>query len=292
MGLTKKKILKEIKSYVIITIGLVIGTLGWSAFLIPSGIVGGGLTGIATILYFLFDWNAGVSTLIINIGLILLAIKILGSSFGIKTIYCVALYSGLLGIFTEIIQNPVVSDPMMNTIIGGILIGTSAGIVFVNGGSTGGIDIVALIINKYHNISLGKLLLSMDVIIISSSYFLVQQSSIETVVYGLMTMAILAYTVDLIISGNKQTMQFFIISSKPEELRKAIIYEAKRGLTVLNGNGGFSGDERKVLMVISSKREMQEIFNVVREIDPDAFITVGTVMGVYGQGFDKIHSAR
>ncbi|MFV0554326.1 MAG: YitT family protein, partial [Mangrovibacterium sp.] len=244
------------------------------------------------ILYFLFDWNAGVSTLIINIGLILLAIKILGSSFGIKTIYCVALYSGLLGIFTEIIQNPVVSDPMMNTIIGGILIGTSAGIVFVNGGSTGGIDIVALIINKYHNISLGKLLLSMDVIIISSSYFLVQQSSIETVVYGLMTMAILAYTVDLIISGNKQTMQFFIISSKPEELRKAIIYEAKRGLTVLNGNGGFSGDERKVLMVISSKREMQEIFNVVREIDPDAFITVGTVMGVYGQGFDKIHSAR
>lgn len=292
MNPAKKKILKEVRSYLIITVGLAIGTLGWTAFLIPSGVVGGGLTGIATILYFLFGWNPGISSLIINIILILLATRILGTSFGVKTIYCVVLFSVYLSIFSGMFPEPVVSDVMMNTIIGGILIGSSAGVIFTNGGSTGGIDIVALIINKYYNISLGRLLLSMDVIIISSSYFLVQQSSIETVVYGLMTMAILAYSVDLIISGNKQTMQFFIISNKSEELCQAIIYDANRGLTILNGTGGYSGDERQVLMVIANKREVQEVFNVVKDVDPEAFITVGTVMGVYGLGFDKIHSTR
>ncbi|MFV0289953.1 MAG: YitT family protein [Mangrovibacterium sp.] len=292
MNKNQKKIAKEIRSYIIITVGLLIGTLGWTAFLIPSGIVGGGLTGIATILYFILGWNPGISSLVINILLIILAIKVLGSSFGIKTIYCVLLFAGLLSYFSSVFTTPLLSDTMMNTIVGGILIGSAAGVIFINGGSTGGIDIVALMINKYLNISLGRLLLSLDVIIISSSYFLVQKSSIETVVYGLMTMAILAYCVDLIISGNKQTMQFFIISKKSDELKYAIIHTAKRGLTVLNGSGGYTGDDRAVLMVISSKRDMQEVFSVVKEVDPDAFITVGTVMGVYGLGFDKIHSAR
>ncbi len=282
------KILKEIRSYLMLTIGLAIGTLGWTGFLIPAKIVGGGLTGIATIIYFLLGWDVGLTTLVINAVLILLAIRILGASFGIKTIYCVLVFSGLLTVMRPLFDEPIVSEIMMNAIIGGILGGLGAGIVFVNGGSTGGIDIVAMIINKYKNISLGRLLLGMDVLIISSSYFLLHTSSIETVVYGFMTMAILAYTVDMVISGNKQTVQFFIISSKPDELRKSVIFEAERGLTVLHGTGGYSGEERKVLMVIARKNETQMIFKVVKQIDPEAFITVGTVMGVYGQGFDKI----
>jgi uncharacterized membrane-anchored protein YitT (DUF2179 family) len=271
-----------------LTLGLAIGTLGWTGFLIPAKIVGGGLTGIATIIYFLVGWDIGLTTLVINAVLILLAIRILGASFGIKTIYCVMVFSGLLTIMRPLFDEPIVSEIMMNAIIGGILSGLGAGIVFVNGGSTGGIDIVAMIINKYKNISLGRLLLGMDVLIITSSFFLLHTSSIETVVYGFMTMAILAYTVDMVISGNKQTVQFFIISSKPDELRKSIIFDAERGLTVLNGTGGYSGEERKVLMVIARKNETQMIFKVVKQIDPEAFITVGTVMGVYGQGFDKI----
>jgi len=284
----KTAILKEIRSYIMLTVGLAIGTLGWTAFLIPAKIVGGGLTGIATIIFFITGWDVGLTTLIINVGLILLAMRILGASFGIKTIYCVLVFAGLLSLLLPYFKEPVVSEVMMNAIIGGILGGLGAGIVFVNGGSTGGVDIVAMIINKYKNISLGRLLLGMDVLIITSSFFLVQTSSIETVVYGFMTMAILAYTIDLVISGNKQTVQFFIISSKPEELRKSVIFEAERGLTILHGKGGYSGEDRQVLMVIARKRETQEIFKVVKQIDPDAFITVGTVMGVYGQGFDKI----
>jgi len=284
----KTAILKEIRSYIMLTVGLAIGTLGWTAFLIPAKIVGGGLTGIATIIFFITGWDVGLTTLIINVGLILLAMRILGASFGIKTIYCVLVFAGLLSLLLPYFKEPVVSEVMMNAIIGGILGGLGAGIVFVNGGSTGGVDIIAMIINKYKNISLGRLLLGMDVLIITSSFFLVQTSSIETVVYGFMTMAILAYTIDLVISGNKQTVQFFIISSKPEELRKSVIFEAERGLTILHGKGGYSGEDRQVLMVIARKRETQEIFKVVKQIDPDAFITVGTVMGVYGQGFDKI----
>ena len=282
------KIVSEIRSYVMLTVGLAIGTLGWTGFLIPAKIVGGGLTGIATILYFIFGWDVGLTALIINIALILIAIKVLGASFGIKTIYCVLIFSGLLTIMRPLFEAPIVSELMMNSIIGGILGGIGAGIVFVNGGSTGGVDIIAMIINKYKNISLGRLLLGMDVIIISSSFFLVDTSSIETVVYGFMTMAVLAYTVDLVISGNKQTVQFFIISSKPEQIQKSVIFEANRGLTVLHGTGGYSGEDRKVLMVIARKSDTQMIFKVVKQIDADAFITVGTVMGVYGQGFDKI----
>ncbi|MBS2097805.1 YitT family protein [Carboxylicivirga linearis] len=286
--MTTNKIISELRSYLMLTIGLAIGTLGWTGFLIPAKIVGGGLTGIATILYFIFGWDVGLSTLIINIALILIAMKVLGASFGIKTIYCVLVFSGLLTVMRPFFDAPIVSELMMNSIIGGILGGIGAGIVFVNGGSTGGVDIIAMIINKYKNISLGRLLLGMDVIIISSSFFLVQTSSIETVVYGFMTMAVLAYTVDLVISGNKQTVQFFIISSKPEQIQKSVIFEANRGLTVLHGTGGYSGEPRKVLMVIAKKSDTQMIFKVVKQIDADAFITVGTVMGVYGQGFDKI----
>lgn len=281
-------ILKEVRSYIMLTLGLTIGVLGWTAFLIPAKIVGGGLTGIATIIYLTIGFDIGLTSLVINSFLILLAMRVLGASFGIKTIYCVLVMSGLLSVFRPLFEEPVVSELMMNAIIGGMLAGLGAGVVFVNGGSTGGVDIIAMIINKYKNISLGRLLLGMDVLIITSSFFLIESSSIEMVVYGFMMMGILAYTVDLVISGNKQTVQFFIISSKPEELRKSVIFDAERGLTILHGKGGYSGEERQVLMVIARKNETQEIFKVVKQIDPEAFITVGTVMGVYGQGFDKI----
>ncbi|MBI9060739.1 MAG: YitT family protein [Marinilabiliaceae bacterium] len=282
----KTAILKEIRSYLFLTIGLGIGTLGWTGFLIPAKIVGGGLTGIATILYFITGWDIGLTSLIINVFLILLAIRVLGASFGVKTIYCVLVLAGFLSFLRPLFEEPIVSELMMNAIIGGILGGLGGGIVFVNGGSTGGVDIIAMIINKYKNISLGRLLLAMDVLIISSSYFLFQ--SIETMVYGYMTMAILAYTVDMVISGNKQTVQFFIISNKHEKIRKSVIFDANRGLTVMHATGGYSGEDVKVLMVIGRKSESQVIFRIVKEIDPEAFITMGNVMGVYGKGFDKI----
>jgi len=279
-------VLMVIRSYLMLTIGLGIGALGWTAFLIPAKIVGGGLTGIATVLYFIFGWDVGLTSLLMNGILILLAIKMLGATFGIRTIAGAVILSGFLSFLRPLFPEPVMQETMMNAIVGGVLAGIGSGIVFVNGGSTGGTDIIAMIINKYRNISLGRLLLGIDVIIISSSYFIF--NSLEKMVYGYMTMAILAYTVDMVISGNRQTVQFFIISRKYEEIRKLVLFEADRGMTILNGMGGYSGEDRKVLMVIARKTQSSDIFRIVKSVDPEAFITMGTVMGVYGKGFDRI----
>ena len=277
---------REIKSYLLITAGLASGAIGWTGFIIPSEIVGGGLTGIASILFFTFDIDVGMSSLLINAALILIAIKTIGASFGIKTIYSVVVFAGFLSFFSNVFTDPLVSERMMAAVTGGILSGVGGGLVFANGGSSGGTDIVAMIINKYHNYSLGRLLLAMDIIIITSSYPLFQ--SIETLVYGFMTMAVIAYAIDIVISGNKQTVQFFIFSRKHKELAEQIVYTGKKGLTILPAVGGYTGEDIKILMVYARKKESAILFRIIKSVDPDAFITMGSVMGVFGEGYDKL----
>ena len=284
--MTRLELRKEVQSFFILTIGLAIGTIGWAGFIIPSEIVGGGVIGIATVLHFLTGLDIGIMSFGMNALLILMAMKVIGSSFGVKTIYAISVFSLFLSLISHYVDGPLVSERIMATLTGSILAGTGSGIVFLNGGSTGGSDIIALMINKYRNITLGRLLLYIDAIVIGSSFFLFQ--SIEAMVYGFVTMAIIAYTVDVIISGTKQTVQFFIFSDKHEELQHHIIHVAKRGLTILPGQGGYSGHEVKVLMVIARKSESQIILRIIKKIDPQAFITMGSVMGVYGQGFESI----
>jgi uncharacterized membrane-anchored protein YitT (DUF2179 family) len=284
--MTFTEVRKEVQSYFIMTIGLFISSIGWAGFIIPSKIIGGGITGVATVMYYMVGWDIGLMALLMNTILILLAIKIIGASFGVKTIYAVVVFSLLLSFITRYLNAPLLEEKMMATLTGSILAGFGGSLVLLNGGSTGGTEIIALIINKYKNISLGRLLLTLDSIIITSSFLLFQ--SIETMVYGFMTMAIFAYTIDLAISGTKQTVQIFIFSKKHEELQDHIINVARRGLTVLPGQGGFSGEPVNVLMVIARKSESHIILRIIKQIDPEAFITMGSVMGVYGKGFDTI----
>ena len=284
--MTFTEVRKEIQSYLLITIGLCISSIGWAGLIIPSKIIGGGITGVATVIYYMVGWDIGLMALLMNTILILLAIKIIGASFGVKTIYAVVVFSLLLSFITRYLDAPLLEEKMMATLTGSILAGFGGSLVLLNGGSTGGTEIIALIINKYKNISLGRLLLTLDSIIITSSFLLFQ--SIETMVYGFMTMAIFAYTIDLAISGTKQTVQIFIFSKKHEELQYHIINLARRGLTVLPGLGGFSGEPVNVLMVIARKSESHIILRIIKQIDPEAFITMGSVMGVYGKGFDTI----
>jgi len=282
----KKPIFNTIQTYLFITIGLAISALGWTGFLIPSEIIGGGITGIATLLYVSFGWDVGALSLMMNAFLILLAMKIIGSSFGVKTIYGVVVFALFLSIGQQLFPQPIVNDAFMATVTGGILGGIGGGLVFTYGGSTGGTDIIAMMINKYHNISLGKLLLAIDVLIISSSFIVIH--SLEKVVYGLMMMSIMTYTLDMVITGTKQTIQIFIISRKHVELTQAIIHQANRGVTILDGRGGYTGEEVKVLMVLARKRDSTMVFRIIKHIDPEAFITLGNVMGVYGKGFDRM----
>ncbi len=284
--MTTGKIIKEIRSYIILTIAVSISSLGWAGFIIPSDIIGGGITGLSTTFYFLWGWNVGITSLVINAFLILLAIKVLGLSYGVKTVYCTVVFSVLLSFLTQYFKEPIVSDVFIATLIGAALGGVGTSILFINGGSTGGNEIIAMVINKYKNISLGKLLLIMDVIIISTSYIVFHD--IEKIVYGLITMAIFSYSIDLVISGNNQTVQFFIISEKYEELMDKILIDGNKGVTMIDGIGGYTREHKKILMVISKKRTSSIVFKIIKDIDPKAFITMGSVSGVYGQGFEKI----
>lgn len=279
---------ETLNSYFIITLGLLIGSLAWTGFIIPAGIVGSGVTGIGTIIYYVTGFKVGYSVFIINSVLLLASLRVLGFGFGIKTIYGIFVISFFLWLFQSLITEPLVSDRFMCSIIGGIMAGAGAGVILSRGGSTGGTDILAMMINKYKNYSIGQLLLTIDVIIISSSYFL--ENSIEQVVYGFVTMGVSAYCVDLIIEGSKQSVQLIIFTRKPEEIRKEVITTLNQGLTIINGKGGYSEEDVNVLMVLAKKKESQAILRMIKLVDPDAFISMGSVMGVYGQGFDKIKS--
>ena len=284
--MTFTEVRKEIQSYFLITVGLVIASIGWAGFIIPSKIVGGGITGISTIIYYTLGLDVGLVSLALNAILIIVAMKAIGASFGVKTIYTVILFSLSLSFITSRIDGPLLEEKMMATLTGSILAGFGGGIILINGASAGGTEIIALIMSKYKNISLGRLLLSLDSIIIASSFFIFW--SIESLVYGFMTMAIFSYTVDLAMSGTKQTVQFFIFSKKHDKIKEHILNVAQRGVTILPGKGGFTDEPINIVMVIARKNESHHILRLIKEIDPDAFITMGSVMGVYGKGFDTI----
>ncbi|MGE5364250.1 MAG: YitT family protein [Bacteroidota bacterium] len=280
------KIVDSVKTYGIITFGLLLNALAWTAFLIPAEIVGGGLSGVATLFYFSTGFPVGVSYLIMNAILIVLAIKILGTNFGIKTVYGVLGLSFLLSLLQALIKHPIIQDDFMAAILGGILGGMGIGIVFSQGGSTGGVDIIAAIITKYKYVSIGRLILMFDVFVISSSYLIF--GSLEKIVYGYVTMAVTSYAVDMVIEGSKQSMQVMIFSEQFNLIADKIGNELKRGVTFVQGKGWFTNDEKEIVMVIARRNEISSILKLVKETDPDAFISINSVMGVYGKGFEKI----
>ncbi len=275
-----------IRSYGIITIALFANALAWTAFLLPSEIVGGGITGLSALIYYATDIPVAIPFFIMNVILLAVSIKSLGLGFGIKTIYGAVVLSVFFGILQPLITEPIVDDRFMSAILGGILGGASVGLVFTQGGSTGGTDIIAMIINKYRNISHGRIILYLDLIIISSSYFLFQ--SLEVMVYGYVTMAVASYSIDMLLMGHRRSVQLFIFSPKYELIAERIANDIGRGVTLLNGQGWYSKEESAVLVVIVKRHESSMVFRTIKEVDPEAFITVANVMGVYGKGFDPI----
>jgi len=281
-----KKYIKNLRSYIIIIIGLFINALGWTAFLIPAEITGGGITGVATLIFYASGIPVWLPYLLINGLLIGISIKILGKSFGLKTIFATVTLTFFFSVLQGIITEPIVNENFMSAVVGGILAGVGVGIVFSQGGSTGGTDIIAMIINKYRNISPGKVILYADVLIISSSFLIFK--SIEKIVYGYVTMAITAYTIDLILTGTKRTVQLFIFSKMHEVIADRVASEMNRGITVIDGTGWYTKTNSKILMVLVKKQESNILLRMIKEIDPEAFVSVNSVMGVYGRGFDRI----
>lgn len=303
-------VLAEVKAYVIITFGLLLYTLGWIVFLIPNNMVGGGVTGISAILLYAFNIPVSASFFVINLVLLLIALKVLGKAFGAKTVYAIIIAS----IFYEVVP-PLIPDvfiqeiaisngKLLCAIFGGVCAGLGIGISFSQGGSTGGTDIVALMIVKYRNVSAGRVILLLDIFIIASSLLLPPNEVVDacgavvgveswgerfaTILYGYILIGACSYSVDMFISGTKQSLQIFIFSKKYAELADAITSQTGRGVTLIDGEGWYTKQKSKVVMVIMRKDDMSFLYRMIREIDKDAFLSVASVSGVYGKGFDEI----
>lgn len=288
-------VFRTVKSYIFITIGLFMYTFAWSGFLIPSGILGGGISGVSTLIYYATGKaiQVGFSNLIMNAVLVVIAIKILGAKFGMNTIYGIVISSLFFILLQNLIHEPIIQDnKFMCALIGAMLSGTGIGIAFSNGGNSGGTDIIALIITKYFNISPGRVILYLDILIVSSSYFifpnLPPQERVEIIVYGFVIMGVFSYTLDTVIEGNKQSYQIMVFSKENRLIADRIGEEIKRGVTILKGEGWYSKSEQNVLMVIARKQDKSEIMKIINESDREAFISIAKVSGVFGKNFDSI----
>ncbi|MDR3227385.1 MAG: YitT family protein [Prevotellaceae bacterium] len=286
-----------IKTYFLITLGLLLYVTGWVVFLIPNGIVGGGVSGVGTIIYYATGFPVGYTYFILNSILLMMSIKVLGKSFAIKTIVATVIVTILFELIPRVLANiPNGTDfgktfyndngPLMCAIMGGIFSGAGIAITFAQGGSTGGTDIVALLINKYRNVTPGRIILYIDLVIIASSYFV--SYNFVKVMYGYILIAVLSSTLDFLLSGSKQSVQIFIFSKKYEELADRISNELHRGVSVMNTTGWFTKEESKVLMVVVKKYQSNELYRLIKEVDKNAFITVASVMGGFGKGFEQI----
>lgn len=275
-----------IRDYFFITLGAFLNGIGWSLFLIPAKIVGGGIGGVSTLVYYKWGITPGYVYLGINVILIIMAIKILGATFGIRTFYGIVWISILLTILPPLISKPIVEEAFLATIIGGALAGIGIALAISHQGSTGGTEIIAMIINNYKNISPGRIMLYLDVFIIASSYLIFQ--SLETMVYGYVMMAVASYTVDNYLEGSRQSVQFMIISKDNATIAKLINDDVARGITILRGIGWYSKQDMDPLLVMARRTQFKQIMQIIKTTDEEAFVSVSKVMGVYGQGFDRI----
>lgn len=281
----------SIRQYVLITFGLFLYAIAWKGLLIPHQITGGGVTGVGALLFYATGIPISVTYLTINLILLIVAYKTVGKQFSVRTVIGVGILTFFLSVIPEFPRGTFVqeSESFMACVLGGLIMGTGIGLIFTNNGSSGGTDIIAKVINTHRNITLGRALLYTDVLIISSSYFL-EFGSLEKIVYGLTTLAVSTVAVDMVVNGVRQSVQFFIFSKKYDEIATRINSELHRGVTILDGTGWYSKEPVKVITVLARKNQSVAIFRIVKEIDPNAFVSQSSVIGVYGEGFDVIKS--
>lgn len=283
----RQQLLRETKDYLLIALGMIMYAVGWTVFLLPNNLPSGAVPGIASVVYWATGFPVQYTYLLINFSLLLLALKILGLKFCLKTIFAVGVLTFAAPVFQHFVKGSLIDDqPFMACVLGASFCGGGIGIAFSANGSTGGTDIIAAIINKYRDITLGRVILICDVIIISSSYFVLHDW--EKVVYGYVVLFISSFVLDQVVNSARQSVQFFIISQKYEEIGQRINKDLHRGVTFIDGVGCYTHNNVKMMFVLAKKRESNTIFRLIKDIDPNAFVSQSAVIGVFGEGFDKI----
>ena len=308
MAAVKRNFLTGLKEYALITAGVLCYAMAWILFLIPNNLVGGGVTGVASIVQYATGGVIKVSYgyFVINAILLIIGMSSLGKSFGAKTVYAVLVASVAFNFGGDLIPQEIIrslaldNGKLMCVIMGGMLSGFGIGLTMSQGGSTGGTDIVALVLNKRRGISPGRMILWLDIAIIASSILVPSYrpdgtlmpfvDKIMVVVYGYILTAVVSITIDTTIAGSKQSVQLFITSKHYEQIADEIASVFHRGVTVLNGKGWFSKEDAHVLMVLTRKVDLNPLLRSIKAIDPDAFVSVSSVTGVYGKGFDAINT--
>lgn len=291
-----RKVLLVIFDYIVITLGVVLFVMAWTSFLLPNNMIDGGLTGASALLSMVTGVSVDIWYFSINTLLLILAWIILGRSFGIKTIYAIALSSALFRLFGSesmaflqaVPGNPLaVTEKVLIPIIGGLLEAVGLSLIIMRGGSTGGTDILALIVNKFWPVTLGRFYLFADLIVITLLLF-VPGHCFTDVIYGYITMGVCAYVLDLIMLGKESSVQLLIFSDKYTQIANYVNDKMERGVTALESIGWYTQKERKVLLIVIRRTELSEVTKAVKEIDPKAFVTVVPANNVYGEGFGEM----
>lgn len=299
MNKKNKKLIKLIEDYLAISLGLLIYVTAWVLFLWPKGIMGGGVSGIGALIKYATqnpDGTGGIPVwvvyLILNAILLGLGFKVLGKAFGAKTIFAIFITTVFFKLVPDFIPADFIhsisdkNSELICAIMGGLFAGAGIGISFNSGGSSGGTDIIALIISKYRNVSPGRIILYIDFLIIGSSYFLFYD--ITKMLYGYIMIGVAGYTIDMLLSGAKQSLQIFVFSKQYEQIGNRVTKELHRGVTAFDGKGWFTGEKGTVLLIVVKKYEANDVYRIIREEDPSAFISVSNANAVYGQGFDRM----
>ena len=296
MGETKFAISKRLfskgnmKDFMFIVFGILSYAVGYTAFILPERVVMGGVSGLSALIYYATNIPAGISIFVLNITLLIIAFSALTKQFVVRTIIGVLLLSLFIGTLQPFFQAyPIITageDKFMHVLIGGMLGGAGLGIVFSHNGSTGGTDIITVLLTKHFNLSFGRAMQFIDCTIICSSYLLFH--SMETIVYGVVFTLVASFVCDFVVNGSRQTVQFLIISKNYKEIADTINRRVNRGVTVIEGKGWYSKENVEMLVVLSRKYESQDIFAVIKQIDPQAVVSQTFCQGVFGEGFDKI----
>ena len=296
MGGTKFAISKRLfsksnmKDFMFIVFGILLYAIGYTAFILPERVVMGGVAGLSALIYYATNIPAGISIFVLNITLLVIAFSALTKQFVVRTIVGVLLLSLFIGSLQPLFQAfPIITageDKFMHVLIGGMLSGAGLGVVFSHNGSTGGTDILTVLLTKHFNLSFGRAMQFIDCTIIGSSYLLFH--SMETIVYGIVFTLVASYVCDFVVNGSRQTVQFLIISKHYKEIADTINRRVNRGVTVIEGKGWYSKENVEMLVVLSRKYESQDIFAVIKQIDPQAVVSQTFCHGVFGEGFDRI----
>lgn len=275
---------KILRDYSGITIGVILTAMGLDMFLIPNKIAAGGVSGIGTILYYLFHIQVGLTMLIINIPLFLVSVKQLGLQVGMRSLYGTVSLSIFVDLLAKILPTPT-HNPILAAVYGGILVGLGIGIVFKFKGTTGGTDLAAALIRRLTGHAVGFLLFTIDGMVIIAAGFVF---SAELALLALITVYLTGRIIDLVQEGFNYAKAVFIISDNANSIANAVLKEIDRGVTALNGRGAFTGTDKEILLSVVGRAEISQLKELVKEIDPGAFVIVTDVHEVLGEGFKRI----